>query len=252
MAGCAPNKLLFPWSAEDAQVPPAAQSVPPSSLPPEATIKGLKPETLVALAAVREQIANEKAKTLAEKQRVMEHARGAYQLALKADPNFVPAYLGMARNWEMVEQHGKALSCYEAALKLLPQNAGLWFEVGMCQARHQEWEPALERLKKAVELDRENRQFLSSYALTLALAEHYDESVAWLKMLHTDAEAHFTLARLLQRLEKVELCRQHLKTALELDPGLKAAEHLLATVEAAAHQSGPTIDSGSGSSIQQP
>jgi tetratricopeptide (TPR) repeat protein len=127
----------------------------------------------------------------------------------------------------MAGQHEKAEECYATALKLAPREASLWFEAGMCEARHKQWDSALERLGKAVELDSKNHQYVANYGLCLALAGRYDEALSWLKKGYSEAEAHFNLARTLHRIHQDEMAQRETMIALQIDPSLAPARELL-------------------------
>jgi tetratricopeptide (TPR) repeat protein len=185
------------------------------------------------MAVFREQLANEKAKTADERVQLREEARAMYQRALTDDPNFLAAHIGLARHWAQENHLENALACYDAALRLAPRDAALWFEVGTCLARRQQWEPALARLRKAAEISPANRQYVSSYAIALVQVNRADEGLAWLTKIYPPAEAHFNLARVLHQLRKDDLARTHLQQALEANPSLAAARQLLAELDRA-------------------
>ncbi|OAI47757.1 hypothetical protein AYO44_08940 [Planctomycetaceae bacterium SCGC AG-212-F19] len=233
LAGCTHNNLINGQSAPEAAAEsPSNKNMVQSRAPEgEATKeapKHFKPNTLVAMGAFREQMANEVAKTPEEKARLMEEARQAYFRALVEDPRCLPAIVGLARHWEKLELVDNALYCYDAAFKLAPYDASVWFEVGMMLARRKQWEAALARLHKAAEIEPTNRRYVSSYALALARANRPDECLVWLKKVQGDAEAHCTLARALHDMHQDDLAREHAERALAADPSLDAAQDLLA------------------------
>jgi tetratricopeptide (TPR) repeat protein len=142
----------------------------------------------------------------------------------------VPGYLGLARHWELRERHDLAIHYYDECIKLAPKDAGLLQEAGMCQARHKEWEAALARLYTAVQLDPENRDCAMNFALCLARAERFDESLAWLRKLQNEAEAQYTLARMLHHLGRYDLCMERVRLSLNADPMFMPAQELLASL----------------------
>jgi tetratricopeptide (TPR) repeat protein len=236
LAGCQPSQVLPFWpvdhNAEIAKAAEAAQTasaVEPISKEP---VKEMMPATLVAMAAFRDQTANEVARTDGQKQALHEAAVAAYEKALKADPKFLPAQVGLARHWESLDQHERALACYGKALQLAPTCAALWHEVGMCQARHQEWQPALDRLHKATELESNDRRLGADYALCLVRAGHIDEGLNVLSRWQKEPEAHYTVAQMLYQMNQDDACRRHLGLALQADPNFKPAQELLATLNA--------------------
>jgi hypothetical protein len=240
LIGCTPNQLLGPIMGDKPATTEAAQaaSVPAPSPVTEPiakeAVKELTPKTLVAMAAFHEQLANELARDPAEKQRVMEEARVAYEKAVSVDPKYLPGHLGLARHWEMRDRHDLAVHFYDECLKLAPKDAGLFYEAGMCQAKHKEWEAALARLSKAVELDPENRACAMNFALCLARSERFDESLAWLRKLQPEAEAQFTLARMMHHLGRYDLCMEHVRQSLNADPMFIPAQQLLSDLTAPA------------------
>ena len=238
LTGCAPNQLFGllgdKTAAEAAQTTPVPAPSPVTEPIAKEAVKELSPKTLVAMAAFHEQLANELAREPAEKQRIMEDARIAYEKAITVDPKYVPGYLGLARHWEVRDRHDLAVHFYDECLKLAPQDAGLFHEAGMCQARHKEWEEALARLSKAVELDPENRACAMNFALCLARSERFDESLAWLRKLQPEAEAQFTLARMMHHLGRYDLCMEHVRQSLNADPMFIPAQELLASLTAPA------------------
>jgi tetratricopeptide (TPR) repeat protein len=191
-----------------------------------------KAETCVAYGnfAAEEANAPEKAPLEVEAQRDI--ARKAYQQALSIDPNCLSAYRGLTALYVAMKDYKHATATYQDALKRFPKDPSLPYELGMCCARQKDWEPALEYLKKATELDQENRQYNNALGYALARAGRYDESLAVFERLQTEAEAHYNLARMLRHLNQMDPCRQHLQTALQKDPEMKPALDLLAELDA--------------------
>jgi tetratricopeptide (TPR) repeat protein len=101
----------------------------------------------------------------------------------------------------------------------------------MCHARKKEWEPALKCLRKAGELDPENRQFSHNLGYCLARSGRYEESLACFTKTDGEAKAHYNLARMLHHMQQDDLSRQYLRTAVEKDPYLIPAKELLAQLE---------------------
>src|SRR5262245_35465087 len=159
----------------------------PDTLPPrpeelEAECpKELKPATLVAYATLKEQSASEPTQSEGARERLREEARQAYLRALEMDPKFVPAQVGLANWYDTVGNHAKALATYQQALKLTAKDKTVWYQLGMCHARHKEWDAAITNLRKANELDPDDRQCAKTLGLCLARAGRQDESLACLE-----------------------------------------------------------------------
>jgi Flp pilus assembly protein TadD len=157
-----------------------------------------------------------------------QEARNAYQRALEVDPKCVPAQQGLARLDAAWKDYPRALARYQKALKEAPKNAALWFEMGMCCNRAQQWDEALKAVSRAASLDPENPTYVNSQGVLLARMGHYPESLACFARIAPEAQAHFKLACTLRRLNQPELSKRELAVALSQDPRLDSARALLA------------------------
>jgi Tfp pilus assembly protein PilF len=216
-AGC--DMKSFPlWPSSSG---PVAGKLPdnlpprPEDLEAEQGPKELKPATLVAYANLKQKCAADPDQTEADRERLREAARGAYLRALDLDSKFIPAHLGLAGWYDEVGNHDKALATYQQALKIAPKDKVVWYQLGMCHARHKDWEPAIDSLRKAHDIDPDNRQCCKTLGLCLARAGRIDESVACLEQVVNKAEAQCQVARML-----------HLQLALQLNPQLPSAREL--------------------------
>jgi tetratricopeptide (TPR) repeat protein len=178
--------------------------------------------------------------TAIQKDQILDQARKAYQQALKLDPKYVPAYRGLAQTYEQLGDHDRVVAAYQSGLKANPAEPSLWFELGMYHARKKQWQPAVENLKKASELDSENRTYGDMLAYTLARAGRYDESYECFKKGVGEARAHYNVARMLCHMKENDLAREHLKLALKANPDLAPARQVLAELDAGT-RSKPTV-----------
>ena len=197
---------------------------------PEGPPRQPKPSTCVALAVLHEQTAASK-QSQAERTELYDQARRAYQQALKLDQKYLPAYKGLAHLYEIVEDHARTVETYHRATQANPKDAETWYLLGMCHARHKEWQPALNALQKAVEFDPENRRYVNDYGLCLARAGLYQDALEVLKRAGGEANAHYSLARMLEHLGLHEPSKEHLRLALQLKPELEPARQLLHRME---------------------
>ncbi len=186
-----------------------------------------KAATCVAYAVFSERSAADGRCSPADQERLRDQARRAYQQALQIEPNDLPALTGLARLYVTLEDHERAVATYQKAIQAYPKDASLWHELGMCQARHKEWDPASQNLRQAVELDPENRVYSHSLGFCLARAGRYDESFVTFAKLDGEANAHYSLARMLHHLNQDDLSRQHLQLALAIKPDMMPAQQLL-------------------------
>ena len=237
--------ILFPGSLASLTgcLPSATVPVtPPGALPPAAVAekkvvpekdqpkRELQPTTCVAFGNLELEAAAEGNRTPAQRQELFEMARKYFRQALKGEPRCREAYHGLGKAYEGVGDYDRAVGNYQNAVKAYPKDASFWFELGMCQARHRDWKPALENLKIATDLDPENRAYANTRGYCLARAGRYEESVAYFKKFAGEARAHYNVARMLHHLKQDEACELHLNLALKAEPGFKEAQEMLAAL----------------------
>lgn len=229
--GCNKATTLPLASPPPAALAAAAEPISPDAKKePEGPPRQPKPSTCVAFAVLREQTASAR-ESPAERTELLDQARRAYQQALKLDPQYLPAIKGLARLYEAIQDHDRAVDTYQRGLQAHPRDAELYHQLGMCHARRKEWQPALDALQKAVELDPENRRFLNDFGLCLARAGRYQDALHVLKRTGGDAQAHYSLARMLEHLGMMEPSKEHLRLALQHKPDLEPARQMLGRLE---------------------
>ncbi|MCS6852819.1 MAG: tetratricopeptide repeat protein [Gemmataceae bacterium] len=192
--------------------------------PPKAT-------TCLNIGHLREAAAQSPDAPPAYRELMREEARRAYQRAIELDPNCTAAYVALARLYDKTDDHERALALYQKVLKKHPKDAALCIEVGMSHCRFKEWEAGLGYLRRACEMEPENRQYAKTYGFALARAGRADEAVTWLSKAMSPAEAHCNVARMLHHMEQNDRSREFALTALSLDPNLAAARELLAELD---------------------
>jgi tetratricopeptide (TPR) repeat protein len=230
LAGCSHHK-----AAVTGGPPPQPAAKAPAADTPGLAAKGAKPhrpESWTAYANYAAQEAAAPERSPADAQRIRDTARRAYQEALRVDPNYVAAHQGLARLYVAMGDQQHAAAAYQKALQIAPKEAGLWYELGMSHARVKAWGPAAENLSQAVELDPENRAYVNALGFALARAGRYEEGLACLSRYNGEAKGHYHLARMLEHVKQPELCKAHLRMALEKDADLEEARQMLARLEA--------------------
>ncbi len=191
-------------------------------------VKELKPATLVAFASLKEKAATD---SPAEREANLDRAQSAYQQALKMDPKYVPAHLGLAWLLECRGDHKGALASYREVLKLAPDDPRNWLEVGMCHARHKEWKEAIAHMRKAQQLNPTNSKCNKALGLCLARSGDPDEALLYLMKAEGEAQAHLTVARMMHHLKRDDVSKKYARQALVADPKLVAARQLLVELE---------------------
>jgi tetratricopeptide (TPR) repeat protein len=237
--GCHQVATMPPPSATQTYAPISAVAPPPPAVPADVQVKKEadlpkrtpRAATCVAFGEFQSREALAPEKTPAQKEQLQDQARKAYQQAINVDPNHLPAYRGLARLYEQMNDPTHAVATYQKALKVAPKDASLWYDLGMCQGRQKEWEPAIESLTKAVEFDSENRLYVNTLGFSLARAGRYQDSLACFVRVNSEAQAHFKLAQMLQHVKQPELCKYHLQMAVKKDPSLGPAQQMLAQME---------------------
>jgi Tfp pilus assembly protein PilF len=200
--------------------------------PVEPVASGKKPKTTpemcVAFGDYRVQESCTSGYNPNQQERLREEARGAYTDALKLDANCVAAHKGLARLYANGEDYTRAVATYEKALKQAPKDPSLWFELGMCHNRTQEWDKAIKEIHQAVDLAPDNKAYANTLGVVLARVGKYDESLACFARVNGEAQAHYCLGCTLHKLNQPDLSRQHLAAALHQNPRLESARALLA------------------------
>jgi tetratricopeptide (TPR) repeat protein len=205
-----------------------AQGPPPSPSRKDLPKRTPRPATCVAFGEYREEMAEDPALAPAEKARLREEAREAYQQALRIDPNHLPAYRALARLYEAGGDYARAAATYEQGLQHWPREAELPFEYGMALARRKEWPQALEHLGAAHNLDPDNSNFAKTLGFSLAMAGHFDESRAVFTPTVGEARAWYNVACVQHHLHEDGLAWWSALSAVLLDPAHEPAKELLA------------------------
>jgi tetratricopeptide (TPR) repeat protein len=174
-----------------------------------------------------------------KRQELREQARKAYQQALASEPNNLTALTALGWLYVAMDDHDHAMATLQHAVQSHPESPVAWFELGRCQSRYHEWTPALDNLRRAVDLDPENHAYTHFYGYSLAHAGKFDESFMVFAKIEGDANAHFKVAQMQHHMKLDDQSKAHLQKALELDPRLKQADELLASLNEPANAGTP-------------
>lgn len=190
-----------------------------------------------------------------EEERLLDQARQAYQQALAIEPKNLHVYLALGRLYANQDNPDRAIATFRKGLEVGFQTnnglaaivgslvrrqpppeanplAMLWYELGMCYSRKKDWEHAFSHLRRALELEPENKLFGNTLGFCLARAGRYDESLAVFRMTVGEAKAHYQLAQMLHHLKDDERSKHHLQMAIRANPRFREAHQLLAQLEA--------------------
>src|SRR5262249_11706789 len=169
-AGCTPQAQTLPLA------PPPPAAAPEAKREPDLPKRPPGPKSGVAAGDFYVKEASWGKRTPAECEQFHDQARRAYQQALDVDPNYQPAYLGLARLYVATGDHERAVATYQKGLAANPKQPVLEFELGVCLGRRREWGPATQHLQAALDLDPENRRYANTLGFCLACAGRYDET----------------------------------------------------------------------------
>src|SRR5262249_28513419 len=133
----------------------------------------------------------------------------------------------LARLQQSGQDYAGAAATYGNALALAPTDAGLWYDLGLCQCRQKSWAASVASLRKACELSPGNRAYLTTLGYTLGRAGKLQDSLTVLTQAEGEAKAHYDLARLLKHMNQPELAKRLATTAVAKDPNLPGARELL-------------------------
>jgi TolB-like protein/Tfp pilus assembly protein PilF len=111
----------------------------------------------------------------------LELANAAVQTALRIQPDAGEAHLALAYYYYAgFRDYSHAREQLEIARRTLPNNAELFFRVGVFDYRQGHWDEATRNLERAVELDPRNFQYLTQMALCYQPQRRYaDETRSW-------------------------------------------------------------------------
>ena len=155
-------------------------------------------------------------------------ARKAYQQALHIEPANVDAAQGLAQLYMQMQDYEHATAILTAAVKLNPKAAGVWFQLGMIHSNRKDWNPAIECLGKAAQLEPENRLYVNTLGHALARSGKPQEALQVYLRVNPEAKAYLNVARGMQHINQLDLSRQYLEMSLQRDPMLAEAHQLLA------------------------
>jgi len=163
-----------------------------------------------------------------------DEARRAYQKAIQLDANNLNAQRHLARLYVKTGDYERAQNIYRTMLAKHPNDAGLWFDFGMCQNRRRDFNESVRCLSKAVELDPENREYCNKLGFTLAWVGNVDQALTYLSRAHGIGMAHYRIACVLDQKNQRDSAVHHCRLARrETGEMLDEARQLLAALEGA-------------------
>ena len=157
-------------------------------------------------------------------------ALDSYSKALELEPKNPAALLSTARLYERQNEKEKAVEFYQKAGVVAPNNAAIFADLGNLHARTGNLPAARAELQKAVNLDPKSTSHRSALAGVMLDAGNTDAAMSELSQVNSPAMANYQMAYLHFSRKNVPATQQYLNTALQIDPNLKPARDLMASM----------------------
>lgn len=157
-------------------------------------------------------------------------ALDSYSRALETEPRNAVALLSMARLYDRQQDTQKSIEFYQKTIGVAPTNADASMELGKVYAKSGDLVSAQQHLRKAVELQPSNKSYRHALAGAMLDAGDTSGSMAELAQSETPAMAQYQMAYLHFQRKNIPATQQHLGEALKIDPNLKPARDLLASI----------------------
>lgn len=157
-------------------------------------------------------------------------ALDSYSRALETEPKNAVALLSMARLYDRQQDTAKSIDFYQKTIQAAPTNADASMELGKVYAKSGDLVSAQQHLRKAVELQPSNKSYRHALAGAMLDAGDTSGSMAELAQSETPAMAQYQMAYLHFQRKNIPATQQHLTEALNIDPNLKPARDLLASI----------------------
>jgi len=157
-------------------------------------------------------------------------ALDSYSKALELEPKNASALLSMARLYERQNEKDKAVEFYRKAAVSAPHDASIYADLGSLHARGGNLTEAKAELQKAVNLDSKSTSYRSALAGVLLDSGNAEAAMSELQQVHVPAMANYQMAYLHFARKNVPATQQYLGSALQIDPNLKPARDLMASM----------------------
>ena len=157
-------------------------------------------------------------------------ALDSYSKALEVDPKSISAMLSMARLYDRQNESEKSISFYNKAIEIAPNSGASYAELGAVYVKAGNLNAAKDQLQKAVNLEPKNANHRSAMAGVLLDMGNTEGALSELTQVHSPAMANYQMAYLHFSRKNVPATQQYLTNALQIDPNLKPARDLMASM----------------------
>jgi tetratricopeptide (TPR) repeat protein len=169
--------------------------------------------------------------TLAEQQGDLPRAVTQYEAALKLDPTAPAILMRLGMVYTSMQQVDKAIAIWNRYIKATNNSAAGYCNLGLTQELAQHIPESESAFKKAVAADPKNEPARVNYGLMLARQNRIDDSLVQLQSVLTPAEAHYDIASVLESAGKMDAAKSQYQEALRLDPEMNDARSRLSALD---------------------
>jgi Tfp pilus assembly protein PilF len=165
-----------------------------------------------------------------EQQGQFDKAKDLYSKALEIDPQNLVAITAIARLHDRLNESDKSIEYYKRAIDISPSTDSLYSELAGVYAKNKQTSLAKEQLKKAIALDPKQKSYRMQLASVLIDEGQNELAIQEIGQVETPAMAQYQMAYLHMSRQNVPVAQQHLQNALTIDPNLKPARDLMASI----------------------
>jgi thioredoxin-like negative regulator of GroEL len=202
--------------------------------------KGLLPETEATLADTHIAAALADPPP-ANRDELLDMARQRYQRALKADPKNKAALRGTAGMYARLGDRDRAVEAYKKYLKHFPKDHELMHDVAVTHAQWKDWAGAAGWCEQALRVDPENRTYRKTLGFCLARGGRWEDAFAVFCQVMPEAQARYSIARVLEHQNHADASREQLQLALKADPTFEPAREFLVELTQPAQPTLPAL-----------
>ncbi|MEI8214228.1 MAG: tetratricopeptide repeat protein [Planctomycetota bacterium] len=157
-------------------------------------------------------------------------ALDSYSRALESEPKNTVALMSMARLYGKQNDSAKSTEFYRKTIAANPSHSDAHAELGSLLAHTGDMKGAHDELQQAVQLQPKNSSYRTSLAGVLLDSGNADAALQQLREVESPAMAQYQLAYLHFNRKNIPATQQHLQDALQIDPNLKPARDLWASI----------------------
>jgi Tfp pilus assembly protein PilF len=160
-----------------------------------------------------------------------EEAEKSYRLVLNLQSDNDEARLGLARVLMQRGQVSDAGELFQSELKKTPDDPQVLLNVSQFYAEQSDWNQATQLLKRAAQLEPQNKDIQFHLAVALANAGDIRGAYTQFRTVLSERDSHYNLGKILvQRGDQVS-AERHFARVLEIDPDFKPAQEMMARLQ---------------------